>query len=209
MKCVFKPGCRAADVGGNVGMMTYTMLALGAHVVTVEPQEDLCNVTKRTAALNGWGSRSQVFCAGAAGAQPGERSLTVNLGHGFRIGRPTRNDTVVVPLLDLNQVLTSDHYDFIKIDTDSIDCVLLGQLVAEIGQGNRTVDSLVLETWEDHCKGGVLSGLVYQLQQLNYTVYRTLLWERHFDSKGGLPTPLAVEKLPEYATEVFGVRYAR
>jgi FkbM family methyltransferase len=208
MKCAFRPGCRSADIGGNVGLMTYTMLALGSQVVTVEPQHDLCNVIKRTAALNGWDSRSQVICGGVD-VHPVQQSLSLDMKHVFRIGGSTRSGTIEVPVQDIMQILPSGHYDFIKIDTDSIDCPLLGKLVAEIFQGHWSVDSMILETWEGNCKGGVLAELVHRLQQLNYTVYRTLLWERQFDSTGGLPTVLATDQLPDYATEVFEMRFAR
>ena len=209
MKCMFKPGsCRTADLGGNMGLMTTTMLALGANVTTVEPQIDLCSVINRTAALNGWSSRLKVLC-GAVGIEQGKTSMQVQMEYTYRIGGPTRKDIVTVPLYNMPVILEPGHYDFIKIDTDSIDCAILGQLVGMIQTGRWSVDSLILETWDAMCKNGYLAGLLEQFQHMNYTVYRTLLWERHFPSNGSLPTPLAVNQLPPYATEVFDARFAR
>jgi hypothetical protein len=44
--------CHAIDLGSNNGWMSAFMLDLGARVVSVEPQFDLAQATRETAALN-------------------------------------------------------------------------------------------------------------------------------------------------------------
>lgn len=46
--------CRAIDLGANTGVETFAMLSLGASVVSVEPQQDLADAIRRTAALHCW-----------------------------------------------------------------------------------------------------------------------------------------------------------
>ncbi|EOD11053.1 hypothetical protein EMIHUDRAFT_104836 [Emiliania huxleyi CCMP1516] len=49
--------CRALDLGANNGWMTAAMLALGSHVVAVEPAADFARAINETAALNCWSDR--------------------------------------------------------------------------------------------------------------------------------------------------------
>ena len=64
------PPCLAADLGANNGWMSAFMLALGAHVVSVEPQSDLAHAISETAALNCWAARSKVINAFAVAGTP-------------------------------------------------------------------------------------------------------------------------------------------
>ena len=80
--------CRAVDLGANNGWFTAFMLALGAHVISVEPQSDLARAVAETAALHCWSSRSVVFNAFACGA-PCE-PIAWNLGSRSYAVRPSK-----------------------------------------------------------------------------------------------------------------------
>ena len=60
--------CRTVDLGANNGWFTGLMLALGAHVISVEPQSDLAEAIADSAQVNCWSDNSVVLNAFACGS---------------------------------------------------------------------------------------------------------------------------------------------
>jgi hypothetical protein len=82
---------------------------------------------------------------------------------------------VKVPLHRLEETLGPKgiHYKFIKLDTDSVDCELLRELVDRQRKGELTFGSASLEVWSgEHCEGDHFAQLLFDLQEDGYDVYR-------------------------------------
>ena len=73
--CSTQNPCRAVDLGANNGWFSATMLALGAHVISVEPQSDFAQAIRETATLNCWADRSMVLNKFACGAPCNYKTL--------------------------------------------------------------------------------------------------------------------------------------
>ena len=86
--------CLAMDLGANNGWFSSYMLQLGAHVVSVEPQQDLAQALRDTVTLNCWSNRSVVFTGFAcstAESCPGLKVEPVYRPHcvsGYRLSYP-------------------------------------------------------------------------------------------------------------------------
>ena len=86
-----RPPCRAADLGANNGWMSMIMLALGAHVVSVEPASDFAMAVSESAHLNCFADRSVVLNAFACAVPDhGPRSCmrSRRAWTGYRAGGP-------------------------------------------------------------------------------------------------------------------------
>ena len=59
-----KRACNAVDLGGNLGIHTSYMAALGANLWTVEPQPGMAEAIRDTLAANCWTSRVTVLHGG-------------------------------------------------------------------------------------------------------------------------------------------------
>eukprot|EP00746_Dinoflagellata_sp_MGD_P155613 gnl/MRDRNA2_/MRDRNA2_85463_c0_seq1.p1 gnl/MRDRNA2_/MRDRNA2_85463_c0~~gnl/MRDRNA2_/MRDRNA2_85463_c0_seq1.p1 ORF type:complete len:193 (-),score=19.03 gnl/MRDRNA2_/MRDRNA2_85463_c0_seq1:145-723(-) len=114
----------------------------------------------------------------------------------------------IVPLVPLTDLLPQDSsmVHFVKIDTDSIDCDILGQLLLLIKSNMLLVQSISFES--SGLTGCDLGEKMHQLQELGYTLFRTLLWQVKFSGKGGFPEVFSHEK-PDYADELFDLRFNR
>ena len=133
--------CFAIDVGSNFGAHTLHMLELGARVVSIEPQIDLCVASRISASALGYANRSHVVCGGMAQSENTPRTSTLNINkdtflwryygdvpHGTeKYGYSIDGDLPLVSLPRL--VATKTKVDFLKIDTDSIDCDVLQQAI--------------------------------------------------------------------------------
>lgn len=206
MQCMFKEGCRAVDIGGNMGIMTATMLQLGAYVISIEPQQDLCAAIKRTAMMNAWEKKLDLHCGGIR-LEDNNNFLELHYGSVYRIGGTTRNDTVHVPLFKFQDIAPPGTYQFLKIDTDSLDCQILATALNMTKSGMWNFISIVLETWDAACPT-LLPETVHGFQTLGFQIYRTLLWERQFSRNGSMATALA-GAVPPFATEKFNLRFSR
>ena len=86
--------CLAMDLGANNGWFSAYMLQLGAHVVSVEPQQDLAQALRDTVALNCWSDRSVVFNGFACADPPcRENYYMPNCIGGFRMSYPAGNSS--------------------------------------------------------------------------------------------------------------------
>lgn len=105
---------------------------------------------------------------------------------------------------------TRRHFIFIKIDTDTIDCYILEQIIDMIDSNALAVDSLVLESWDSSCQTGKKIGhLLARLARHKYTIYRTHVTDRAWDDNNHEINhrwaPIA-ERPPEF-TEQFSQRF--
>eukprot|EP01052_Picozoa_sp_SAG31_P026178 SAG31_NODE_2354_length_5881_cov_7.980111_5_plen_133_part_00 len=119
------------------------MLQAGAHVIAVEPQVDLCCAGNASAAFNGYRDHAAFLCGGVAFAEDGPTQLALQPGlfrYGVaggqafqlkafydRLGLPHS-----VPLYLLRSLVVEDvplTFDFIKIDTDSVDCHIVSRSI--------------------------------------------------------------------------------
>ena len=208
--CPFEDGgCRAVDIGANMGTMTMAMLQMKSTVFAVEPQADLCASTRATVACSGLAARATVHCAAIASSADkasGKAEIVLDTSQLFRFGQPVARRQTTVPLLRLEEVVPPGAYRVIKVDTDAIDCDILAQLARMIQAGSHDVSSMVFESNSCSLQAG---DVLHELQGMGYTVYRTLLWERTFDGTGGQASPLGIDRVPAYAVERFDLRYNR
>lgn len=186
----FRPDdCLAIDFGANFGLHAMAMLQLGARIIAVEPQTDLCVAARLSAAANGWAARSLFLCGGVAASADSPRDARLHLGDGLHRYHgprtvPQYKQPASVPLYSVAHLL--DGYPegaFIrlaKIDTDSIDCAVLGQFVGLMKTGRIRIGAFIFESWDGSCRADAAS-LLWWLHTNGFTVYRTHVTERAWD----------------------------
>jgi FkbM family methyltransferase len=159
--------CRAIDLGANNGWMTAYMLALGAAVLSVEPQPDFAAAIAETARLNCWTNRSTVVnafaCANAddlgADLAADAECFKAKVPHGmFRPGGSPAFG-VRVPGIALDDILESGggvsgtvasgervHLDLVKMDGDGPEVGWLARIERLLSiRGNLTIDVMIFE----------------------------------------------------------------
>lgn len=181
--------CNTIDIGSNLGLISLRILQSGALLTAVEPQTDLCCASRASAQQNNFGQRSRFLCAGVgvSGSVSEGDVLSVspkNYRYGLHAhskGKISQMYTRLslprsVPLLKLSSIVgpRGTHYRFIKIDTDSVDCDLLRELLDRQRKGLLSFETVSLEVWTSaHCKGAKFARLLSDLQQDGYDLYRT------------------------------------
>lgn len=181
--------CNTLDIGSNLGLVSLRMLQSGARLTAVEPQTDLCCASSASAQQNNFGQRSRFLCAGVgvSGSVSEGDVLSVSPNnyryglHAHAKGKISQMYTRLslprsVPLLKLSSIVgpRGTHYRFIKIDTDSVDCDLLRELLDRQRKGLLSFETVSLEVWTSaHCKGAKFARLLSDLQQDGYDLYRT------------------------------------
>lgn len=229
MGCVFRDEpCFAIDIGANFGFLTLSMLHLNTRVVSVEPQLDLCASLMASVQRGGLAHRSTIRC-GAVASSSNLQQGTSWLPN-FNFSETYRYDGKVaapfsysqyglekgVPVVKLDELLppAGTTIQMLKIDTDSIDCdILWQQLLPRLQRSEVDVRNICFES--SGCSD--LSTPLHEYQKLGFTVFRTLLWQVHFDSKGSFPEVLPHEKpqfadwftTTQFAEEVFDLRFNR
>jgi FkbM family methyltransferase len=186
--------CFAIDVGSNFGAHTLVMLELGARVVSIEPQLDLCVASRISASALGYADRCLIVCGGISPNEATPRTSTFKINkdtflwryfgdvpigtnkHGYSISGD-------VPLVSLKRlVATQSRVDFLKIDTDSIDCDVLQQAINLTVARGVLFRAMMLETASGNCADGNKFGhQLVRLSRMGYTIYRTLVYERSWD----------------------------
>jgi FkbM family methyltransferase len=184
--------CFAMDVGSNLGLIALRMLQAGSHVVAAEPQSDLCCAAHHTAAFNDFGDRAIFLPSGiAVSTVDADAMIDVALS-AYRYGKSTDGSAALsaesfmrkhgapltgMPLHKLETALgpRGIHYQFIKLDTDSVDCDLLRELVDRQRNGELTFGTVSLEVWAGkHCtENGSFGQLLFDVQSDGYDIYRT------------------------------------
>jgi FkbM family methyltransferase len=190
LKCSIRNlDCFMIDVGSNIGSHSLAAMELGVMVVGIEPQTDLCVVSRLSAALSEHSDKSHFICGGVSPtAQVSGSKLHVNNGM-HRYGGSLESlpyKLQEVSLHPLHRLLGGRRVvNFLKIDTDSIDCHVLQQAIDLMKTDAVRFEAVVLETWDTSCTNNNLIGkqLVHFFSH-NYSIYRTLVWERSWDNQG-------------------------
>lgn len=195
--------CLALDIGSNFGLHTLGMLQLGARVISVEPQTDLCVASRLSIEANGWAARSVVLCGGVAAAGDAAIDAQLNISsisnlmppHRYQgpIAVPHYKNPVSVPLYTINRLLADlpqrTFFRLVKIDTDTIDCSVLAQVLDAVDQEKMTVGAFIFESWDMSCRAETATGrLLVRLRRAGFVIYRVHITERswnddHVDTK--------------------------
>lgn len=181
--------CHGVDVGSNLGLVSMRLLQAGVdQLIAIEPQSDLCCAGRASAAYNGYKDRSLFLCGGLNYQENASELAMSNtlwrIGGSYPVRESivSRGLPVTVPIYPFGTVFTTitndpepQHFDFIKIDTDSIDCELLRTLIDYQREEKLTFDTATLEIWTGKScdDNNLFSQLLYDLQQDGYDVYRT------------------------------------
>ena len=185
--CGFRK-CHALDFGGNLGYVNSYAAALGARVVSIEPQGDLSTANAATIKHNCWHHRVtnlhglvelDAKKAGVSTTAKGFWRPAVKIG---APGSKSKPETVMRHYIgDVVDLLGApdNNVDFIKIDVDSIDLSILEWFLVKMKQGLVNVNTILIET-----KGS--GPLFFSAQQLGMDIYQMdhHLVTRFFDSTG-------------------------
>ena len=216
----FRPDdCIAVDIGANFGLHALAMLQLGARVIAVEPQTDLCVAARLSAAANGWAARSVFLCGGVAAFADSPADARLGLGDGLHRYHgprtvPQYTQPMSVPLYSVAHLIAGlpqgAFIRFAKIDTDSIDCHVLGQYIDLVKAGRISVGAFVFESWDSSCRE-TAAGHLWWLHTNGYTVYRTHIteraWDAHHQDTARQFAPIAEPDRPGIFREQFCQRF--
>lgn len=185
--CLQRP-CLALDLGSNVGYVSSYMLALGAKVVSVEPQLDLARTLESTARVNCWSDRLIVHNAYVSW-KPEDEGNTMTRAHLWRPDdTAARNDKLIEkPYFVLPTFLnTTTYIDFIKLDIDSYETEIVSFFADYIAQNTFRFGSLIFEVNLGHNVDKLANALHKFQAELGYDIYKMNQHEqrRWFDSAG-------------------------
>lgn len=155
------------------------LLSRGSKVVSVEPQLDLCCALH--AASRRFHEQSLTLCGGVKPSSSELETIAVTGGYRYgavsagvsqftRLGLPTPSVVPVYPLQDIIDLMVEadiDHIDFMKIDTDSGDCVLARELL----ENNINFTTATIEF--AGCTPDFNALILAELQGKGYHVYLT------------------------------------
>lgn len=188
--------CHSIDIGSNLGIISLRLLQTGATVTSFEPQIDLCCASQQSAVFNQLDRRYNVQCGAVTESSlKGNQTdfpVTVNWRNGdspvnefYNMLSQKLRLPAVVPLFDVKDVVVPGrHYEFIKVDTDSIDCTLVAAFLDLQRKGVITFGSIAFETWS--CSNELFSSLLADLQTDGYKV---LLAPAHVGPRPPRPFP--------------------
>lgn len=218
LPCMFeKEPCFAIDIGANFGYHALSMLQFNTKITTVEPQPDMCASLLASVERNGWSHLATIRCGAVLKAGVHKKMMDFYPAYANHYGTVKESFSFQkysmepgVPAIALTDLLPSSGHGnvvrLLKVDTDSIDCDILGQTLSLIKQKRTEVRNIVTEG--TGCRRAVMVSNLHEAQRLNFTVYRTLLWEAQFDENGSPPRILKHRK-PEFVDEVTGLHFNR
>lgn len=187
--------CYVADFGGNLGYVNAYAAALGATVISIEPQQDLWAANRQTIAMNCWDHRVKNL-NGMVTLDEMEHGQTKTISRLWRPGMVdfTKRRTVDKVWIDHMLSMSPTHkFDLVKIDVDSIDGDIMEWLLHRVEAGALEINSIIIET-----KG--TGKLMHLASKLGYSVYQLdhHMRLRFFDHRGadmyalrGCPAPVA------------------
>lgn len=193
--CAERGECRVLDLGANVGFFVAYAAALGAElVVGVEPTPVYNEVLPRSVAAQcGRADLVHAFIT----PDPAQRGRNATLGSAFApchgrgpvgVTKPRRkrpNTNPKVPFVVLEDLLNDYpfHWTLIKLDIDSIEGLVVQDLVRLLETGLLTFRTLLVEWGQRHGRPEDLRALQ---QRHGYDVYvlNTHVDRRHYDWRG-------------------------
>ena len=170
--------CRTVDIGMSTGYFTAAMASLGAHVASIEPSTDLTAAFHKTVELNCWHSRVNVTRGYiGAEAEPGETKLL----KGADVGKRGLSDQagkrsiypakgIQLPVIAVGE-LVKGSLDFVKVDVDSIDVLLVQRIHRLIVAGQAEIESIVFEVNPALVTRISFLELMVNFQALNYSAF--------------------------------------
>jgi len=218
LPCMFKKEpCLAIDIGANFGFHALSMLQFNTKITTIEPQPDMCASLMASVQRNGWSHLATIRCGAIIKAGSRAKMTNFHPEYAHHYGKVKQSFTFKkynmkqgVPVIALTDLLPregqGDVVRLLKVDTDSFDCDILGQILALVKKKRTEVRNMVTEG--TGCHQATMAAHLYDAQSLNFTVYRTLLWEAQFDEDGSAPKILKHRK-PEFIDEVTGLHFNR
>lgn len=142
-------GCYAVDVGGNLGIHTAYMAALGAQVDVIEPSADLASSIAATTRANCWESRIRVHAKAISGDVRSAGKALFFEG-GWRLDdrgakRRRKHMTTLIPLQTF--LRGGRRVDLLKIDIDSsrVEASLMTAVERLVAAGEADVRAIVFE----------------------------------------------------------------
>jgi hypothetical protein len=201
--------CYVADFGGNLGYVNSYAAAMGAHVVSIEPQHDLWEANRQTIVNNCWAHRVHTL-EGYVTLNETEDGDSATVSRLWRPGMVDFTKPREVKKVWIGNILAKNPtgaFRLVKIDVDSIDDLILHWILDKVAMGTMSVDSFVIESTGPGAVMHKASMLGYQIFQLDHHMR-----VRFFDHKGadvfrlrGCPAPVA-----DYREEYFcrrGIQY--
>jgi len=170
--------CDVLDIGSNLGLIALHALNLGARVTAIEPQVDLLCALRASAQENGFDSRLESIW-GSVALFLNDTRLYINNGlyryGGFldiqKLYTSLKLPANVPQILFNNILLQPKQYEFVKIDTDSIDCSILKYLLRAVEMDLVYFRAVPLEIWAgEECEDKNLGSMIFSLQNKNYSV---------------------------------------
>jgi hypothetical protein len=139
---------------------------------------------------SGLSDRSIVICGGIASRNdtPITERLPLKFNTLYRYGGKEPDYTLPknASLYSVRRLLNhfrNEYIKFVKIDTDSIDCDVLEQILDLDELNFLKVESLVLESWDATCQNNndKMTTLLVRMARMGYTIYRVHIGERLWD----------------------------
>jgi FkbM family methyltransferase len=174
-----RPGMTVIDVGANIGYYTLVFADLvgpSGRVIAFEPDPDLFNAAVENVRLNGKAGTVQLHNC-ALGAQPAELYLQrgqVNSGDN-RLHRsdPGTARSVAVRVLRLDDVLSSEKVDWIKVDVQGWECDVFEGMDQTLVRNLKTLQ-ICFEFWPHGIRqaGRDPREVLTILRKSGYSIYR-------------------------------------
>jgi len=194
--CLYRH-CLAFDIGANIGFVTSYMASLGASVTAIEPQPVLAAALQRTIENNCWQGRVQVHNAfisvdpndkGKVRTEKTSALWNIATAHG---DAKQDHSIFASPYYFLPEaLLQAGHVDFIKLDIDSIEPVVVHKLYRLLSRKDFTFTTLIFEVNLAYNSGEGFSLVANAFRgfqiEFGYDIYKFNQHEqRHwFDSRG-------------------------
>lgn len=120
--------CRVLDIGMNAGYFTALSAAMGANVISVEPQEACHYVSRMTSKINNWCDRVSTVVAGAWYEKIFINVAKGECSTGFVIQKDNEVmsvETVVIDELLASRAWMGKSIEVVKIDTEGAEIGVL------------------------------------------------------------------------------------
>ena len=169
-KCTFSAQpCNAVDLGGNLGIHTSYMAALGAMVHVVEPQTSMALAIRDTISANCWQSRVTLHHGGVTANETEDGTALLFKGGWSLADRGHKHPKYEqMRLYALQPLLRGKRIDLLKIDIDNsiVEEKLMLALVAMLDKRETDLRAFVMEAVTGRAVKGLALPLAHALSRL-------------------------------------------